>query len=82
MKTDKGTHITIDRERYKQLQEENKKLKEEIKLGDDELFLIIKQNRQIKQEKQELLEALEEVKQCTSNFDTYNQLEELINKYK
>lgn len=68
-----------------QLQEENKKLKEE--LFETQHYLDTKKivNEQLKQEKQDLVEALTDLveKWLTDNGDIYfEKAEELINKYK
>ena len=59
MKTDKGTHITIDRERYKQLQEENKKLKEANDFLEDENSTLKEAHRVAENSSREFQEKFE-----------------------
>lgn len=61
-------------EKVKRLEEENESLNDIVKTQ-------VKAIKECDEEKKELLEALEEIKQCTSNFDTYIQIEELIKKH-
>ena len=59
MKTDKGTHITIDRERYKQLQEANKKLKEANDFLEDENSTLKQAHRVAENSSREFQEKFE-----------------------
>ena len=88
MKTAKGTHNTIDRERYKQLQEENRKLKEQqsdFMIKGQVLFVEINNEiDKLKQEKQELVDTLIQLRDDCSGYVLgiyFGKAEELIKKH-